>query len=148
MLRVIFVFVAVQLVLPFWVSSEPIQKMAPKQAQTASVERVREVLAPHRTEMDMIVLVGDHPKHCETVAAGGAICSWSLTKKNPPWLPLAKALETSDRLNLICEFPANDAPRGENSCSVHPQRSNRGYYQGRLGGSSTTKKRGRTVVLS
>ncbi len=57
-----------------------------------------------------------------------------VSKREPGWRPLAAALSTGDRLNLICEFPTNGAPRSEDSCSVHTKRSNRSYYRDRIRG--------------
>lgn len=106
----------------------------PAQEYRTSIETVRHVLAPYRTEMDMIEFIGDIPFWCTDGPGGTTICSWRLSKREKGWRPLAKALDTGDRLNLVCEFPANDAPRATDSCSVHSQRSNRGYWRARMSG--------------
>ena len=114
-----------------------------------SISLVRDVLAPRQTRGDMIDLVGATPLRCVDVPGGAEICVWSLSKREAVWWPLAELLDTGDRLNLICEFPANDAPRSKDSCSVHTKRSNRGYYRdqlrGRRPGASMRRKSGARV---
>ena len=113
-----------------------------------SIALVRDVLALHRTRSEMIVLVGDIPTRCVEVPGEAEICVWSLGKQEPVWRPLAKALSTADRLNLICEFPANGALRSEDSCSVHPKRTNRSYYMARIRGRGPGPAQRRKSVTS
>jgi hypothetical protein len=80
----------------------------------------------------MAGFVGALPKRCVSVPPEAKSCIWPLSKEEKGWWPLADALYTGDRLNLVCEFPANDGPRLEDSCSVHSQRSNRRYFRGQL----------------
>ncbi len=107
---------------------DKLSKLAPAEECLSSISTVRETLAPHRTKEDLTGFVGSAPIRCEEVAAGATICVFSLRKQDAGWRPLAEAVETRDRLNLVCEFPANDAPRSRDSCSVHLQRSNYRYY--------------------
>ena len=119
--------------------------LSPAQKYRGSVERARPVLAPHRTELDLIAFTGDLSDHCVGAPGGLEICSWWLSKQNKGWRPLAQALGTGDRLNLICALPVDETPRAEDSCSVHSQRSNRGYLHARL---ETKKGSGRPKVYN
>jgi len=110
--------------------------LTPAEEYRGSIAKVRSVLAPHRTEIDMAGFVGALPKRCVSVPPEAKSCIWPLSKEEKGWWPLADALYTGDRLNLVCEFPANDGPRLEDSCSVHSQRSNRRYFRGQLHASS------------
>jgi len=109
--------------------ADGLSKLTPTQTYQGSIETVRLVLAPYRTEVDMIYFVGEVPTDCTEVPGATDICSWRLSKRQEGWYPLAKALHTGDRLNLICEFPADESARAKNSCSVHAQRSNRSYLR-------------------
>lgn len=124
-------------VLGFLAAAQPIganalAHLTPAEEYRGSIVTVQQVLAPYRTRMDMITFSGIHPTRCDEVPNRATICVYPLSKREPGWRPLAVALDTGDRLNLVCEFPVNDAPRSEDSCSVHSQRSNRKYYQRRI----------------
>ena len=124
-------------------TGSPARAAGPAEAARQSVEAARGGLAQHRTLPDVSAFIGSQPARCSEVPGGATICVFRLSKQEPGWWALASALDTGDRLNLVCEFPANDAPRAEDSCSVHPQRSNRSHYRallpGRKSGSRTPK---------
>lgn len=126
-------------------SGESWDSLSPTQEYRGSVERVRPVLAPYHTELDLIEFTGGIPDHCVEAPGALDICSWWLSKQNKGWRPLAQTLGTGDRLNLICALPTDETPRAEDSCSVHSQRSNRGYLHARL---ETPKGSGRPRVYN
>ena len=129
--------------------TDGLSQRTPAEGARGSIETVSGVLAQHQTLQDVSAFVGSQPARCTRVPGGATICVFRLSKKEPGWWPLASALDTGDRLNLVCEFPANDAPRAEDSCSVQAQRSNRSYYRrqlpGRKSGSRTPKSIHRRV---
>ncbi len=109
--------------------ADSLSDLPPAAGFRASIAGVRHTLAPHRTYNEMIEFVGARPERCVPVSQKSLICVWGLSKREPGWRPLASALGTGDRLNLVCEFPASKGPRAEASCSAHAQRSNRAYYR-------------------
>jgi len=121
--------------------------LTPSQEARGSITKTRGVLAPYRTRGDMVDFVGAHPRRCAEVSGNASICVWPLSKRERGWRPLADALHTGDRLNLVCEFPENDAPRADDSCSVHSQRSNRRYFRGQLNAVAKGGRRPRSAVL-
>ena len=96
-----------------------------------SLKATRKTMPFAETQKDVSKFIGAPPTHCVNGAKDSTICVWRLSKRQQGWWPLAGALRTGDRLNLVCEFPANDEPRPTDSCSVHSQRSNRGMIKGR-----------------
>ena len=117
--------------------ADSLSDLPPAAEFSASIAAIRQPLAPHRTYSQVVAFVGIPPDRCVPVPKNSRICVWPLSKKEPGWRPLASALGTGDRLNLVCEFPASDGPRAEASCSAHAQRSNRTYYR-----TFVVKKRG------
>jgi len=109
--------------------ADGLSKLNPAEEYNGSIKTVLEILAPHSTQSQMTLFAGTSPTRCTTVSSDTAICVWPLSKKESGWYPLAKALDTGDRLNLVCELPRDDSPRAKHSCSVHSQRSNRSYYK-------------------
>lgn len=127
--------------------AEGLSTLTPAVEMRGSIEAVREVLAPHRTEEAMIDFVGSVPTRCSEVGLGATICVFSLSNRQRGWRPLASVLETGDRLNLVCSFPAHGAPRAMDSCSVHSQRSNRDYYRRRLPGLKSRSRTPKSLTL-
>jgi hypothetical protein len=117
--------------------AQKLSDLTPAEEARGSVANVRGFLAPYQNEAEMSHFVGAQPKRCEDVGLDRSICVWSLSKRESGWRPLAGVLYTRDRLNLVCEFAADDAPRAENSCSAHAQRSNRRYYRSQLNAGSS-----------
>ena len=125
----------------FPVSADRLSDLSPADEYRESISGVRHILGPHQTLSEMVVFVGTGPERCVPFSKESLICVWPLSKRDPGWRPLASALGTGDRLNLVCEFPKNEIPRAEESCSVHAQRSSREYYR-----TITTKKRGQRKI--
>jgi len=123
------------------VSADRLSELSPAVEYRESISGAQHILGPHQTLSAMVVFVGTGPERCVPFFEESLICVWPLSKRDPGWRPLASALGTGDRLNLVCEFPKNDIPRAEESCSVHAQRSNRKYYR-----TLNTRKRGQRKI--
>lgn len=117
------------LVLAASAGADSLSSLPPSDEYTLSVEGVRELLAPYGRLPEMVVFAGANPERCVPVDRPTVICVWSLSRQEVGWAPLATALDTGDRLNLVCQFPADGTPRAPASCSVHPRRSNRAWYR-------------------
>ncbi|MFP6640115.1 MAG: hypothetical protein VCC04_07715, partial [Myxococcota bacterium] len=99
--RFLFQVFSVVLLLPGVAGAED---WIPAKVHANSVDVTRQIMAPYSTQSEVNVFVGSPPERCEAVSDVGQICLWPLSKANAGWRPLAQALETGDRLNLICEF--------------------------------------------
>ena len=104
--------------------------LSPAEEYKVSLEATRLTMGDAKTQPAVSKFVGGPPDHCVNGPKESTLCVWPLSKKQRGWWPLAEFLGTGDRLNLVCEFPANDEPRPTESCSVHSQRSNRGMMKG------------------
>ena len=131
MVRLLFVVLSALTVSQLPACAGRISDLPPASEFQVSILRVRHALAPHRAFSEMVAFVGAPPERCVPVSERSKICVWALSKREPGWRPLASALDTGDRLNLVCEFPGTQGPRAEASCSAHAQRSNRTYYRNR-----------------
>ena len=129
------------------VAADGLSGLTPSQEARGSIAKTRGVLASYRNLGEMIDFVGAHPRRCVEVPENASICVWPLSKRERGWRPLAGALNTGDRLNLVCEFPEDNAPRAENSCSVHSQRSNRRYFRGQLNAAAKGGRGPRSAAL-
>ena len=128
MIRATLVALAGLMVSVHSVGADGLSDLTPGEEYRESVAAVRPVLAAYRTRNEMTLFVGAEPAACQSVSEKSEICVWRLSDRQSGWRPLSLALDTGDRLNLICEFPVEGGSRGDDSCSVHAQRSNRGYY--------------------
>ena len=121
--------------------ADSLSRLPPADEYTLSVQGVRETLAPYQSLPEMAVFAGANPVRCVPVDRPSLICVWSLSKKQVGWRPLATALGTGDRLNLVCQFPADGTPRATASCSAHPRRSNRTWYRAQREGNTSGARR-------
>jgi hypothetical protein len=83
------------------------------------------LLAGYPTKRALSDFVGSAPALCIQSSATEELCEWQAGDRLPGWGPLAAAIDTGDRVNLICNLPLSGAPRARDACSVHPRRSNR-----------------------
>jgi hypothetical protein len=86
-------------------------------------------LAGYATKQALNDFVGAPPVRCLRSSATEEVCQWQASNHAPGWVTLAASIGTGDRVNLICGLPLSGAPRASDSCSVHPQRSNRYSWQ-------------------
>jgi hypothetical protein len=136
MLRSCTVMLAALVVVASSARADSLSNLPPSDEYRLSVEAVRNVLAPFRTLSEMVGFAGTNPSRCIQVDRPSVICVWSLSKQQVGWRPLANALGTGDRLNLVCQFPADEGPRVLDACSAHAKRSNRTYYRKQNTGST------------
>ena len=87
--------------------------------------RANELLRTYSTKAALSEFVGSLPERCFQSSAVTELCQWSAAARQTAWQPMARAIETEDGVNLICELPVSAEPRSPGSCSIHPRRSNR-----------------------
>jgi hypothetical protein len=102
---------------------------APRTVDSNAQARTDRVLASHHGKQELTEFAGVAPAGCLENSATTELCEWRLTGRARGWRALAEAIDTGDRINLICELPRSGAPRAPHSCSIHPRRSNRGSWR-------------------
>ena len=100
--------------------------ISPPKAPNPSAEgRTEELLRSYPGSNELSEFVGMLPVRCLKSSIDTELCQWSAGNQLPGWRPMATAIGTGDRVNLVCELPSSGAPRAPASCSIHPRRSNR-----------------------
>lgn len=90
---------------------------APKQHDSGT-------LSEATTKIEVVRFLSKAPGICVPSRRGFELCSWrAIERDRAAWHQLAASIGTRDRLNLLCEFPDDRAPRAPGSCSLHPRRS-------------------------
>jgi hypothetical protein len=97
----------------------------PKAPNPNAAGRAEELLRSHPGRNELSEFVGMLPERCLKSSLDTDLCQWSAGNQLPGWQPMAAAIGTRDRVNLVCELPSSGAPRAPASCSIHPRRSNR-----------------------
>ena len=87
--------------------------MPPEKART----RVNAVLAGHDTRETLDAFLGTIPKACTESGPGLEVCTWRLRKRQRGWRPIARALSTGMRINVVCELPLDGSARSADSCA-------------------------------
>lgn len=105
-----------------------------------SQQRVDALLAGADTKGDLVVRLGAVPTHCIPSSSTTELCQWHLGNATAAWESLAEAIDTSDRVNLICALPLDASPRAPGSCELYPCRTNRAYWKS---GDAPTRSSGR-----
>jgi hypothetical protein len=108
-------------------------------AKRAAVEQAM-AGAVNREAID--AFAGRAGDRCFPSATGHELCQWSLGNRDAGWRSLARAIQTRDRIVLLCELPTSGDARAAQSCSAHPRRSNRDEFsvpsRGGFGGRPAT----------
>lgn len=100
--------------------------ISPPKALNPSAEgRTQELLRGYTERDQLSEFVGMLPEGCLRSSLDTDLCQWSAGNQLPGWRPMAEAIGTGDRVNLVCELPSSGAARAPGSCSIHPRRSNR-----------------------
>ena len=94
-------------------------------APAAARSEAPEALDAQRTRAELDVLFGRPPASCVAVGAGLSLCQWWLGDRDPAWASLARSIDTSARVNVLCVVPDDGGARAPGSCTVHPRRSQR-----------------------
>ncbi len=97
----------------------------PRFQSPESQVRVNRILAGYEGKDDLSGLVGVPPSTCLKSSHTTELCEWQLAGRQPGWATLAAAINTNDRINVLCELPTGAALRAPDACSTHPRRSNR-----------------------
>ncbi len=103
-------------------------KKSPKALAAGAQMNVEQVLYAYSDADELSDFVGLPPLRCIQNSAETRLCEWQAGTRDAGWKPMAQAISTSDRVNLICELYLSGAPREPNSCTVHPRRSNRASW--------------------
>ena len=98
-------------------------------AREAPPPSIGQLLLGAATEEALSARVGTPPALCLPSRPGRRLCQWELGKKQVGWKPLAAAVGTRDKLNLICELPADGSRRAGETCAGFPRRSNKHLYE-------------------
>jgi len=111
---------------------------------------VEKLLHAHTTRDQLRRALGTTADRCFLVTGEQQLCQWSLSARDARWEMLAKALDTTDRVSVICELPVDldfgkssglrekpgsadndaekEAERRPHSCTGYAERSNRAKY--------------------
>lgn len=92
-------------------------------------ERVGDALRGVRTRGDISSFVGAAPRSCLPISPAAELCEWRISNRERGFGRIAGALETGDRVTLLCELPTDGSTRGAGSCTAYPRRSDRLLWQ-------------------
>jgi hypothetical protein len=98
----------------------------PPPEQRAHVDRLLEGV---RDRQGISSWVGDAIVQCLPALPTTDLCEWEVGGRSQGWQALSDAIDSDDRIMLICEFAADGSGREPGSCSAHPRRSNRTYFR-------------------
>lgn len=106
---------------------------APAQAEqalpdSANQQAVESTLAQSQTAEGIDTLVGKSADRCVDSSPAMELCQWSLGKRDPGWKVLSDAIDSGDRVALICELPRDGGRRAPGSCTAYPMRTNRDQF--------------------
>ncbi len=96
----------------------------PRVQSPESQVRVDRILAGYEGKDALSGFVGVPPSTCLKSSHTTELCEWQLADRQPGWATLAEAINTNDRINVLCELPTGAALRAYGACSAHPRRSN------------------------
>jgi hypothetical protein len=104
-------------------------KKAPKALASGAQMNVEQLLHAYSDKHQLSGFVGGLPATCLQNTPRTELCEWPAGDRLPGWRPMAQAIGTRDRVNLICELFLSGAPREPGSCTAHPRRSNRAAWE-------------------
>jgi hypothetical protein len=96
---------------------------------TGDPSEAEEAVSHARTKAELSFFIGGAPHSCLQATPEMELCEWHAGNPLPGWEPIAEAIQTSDRIALLCELPSDGSPRMADSCFAYPRRSNRGNYR-------------------
>ena len=85
-------------------------------------------LSSQRRESELSRSLLSSPARCIRTDEATKQCVWRLGNRTSAWHPIAAAIGTDDRINVICTLPLHDEQRAARSCSAYPRRSDRMRY--------------------
>jgi hypothetical protein len=86
---------------------------------------VNAVLAPAQGRDGITGFVGAPPAICLASSPRTELCEWKMGRRERGYAAVARAIASSDYINLLCELPTDGRPRENDACGAYPQRSNR-----------------------
>ena len=87
-----------------------------------------EVLVHAATATELELFLGVPVVRCVPSGEAMVLCEWQLGNDAAGWAPLAEAINTTDRLSLLCEVSLDGTMSPATSCSAYAMRSNRGRW--------------------
>lgn len=82
-----------------------------------------------RDKQSAIMALGGAPVRCiEVPGASSELCEWRLGDRDLMWEELARAIETSARVGLVCRFDRETGVRERDGCEAFALRSNRNHF--------------------
>lgn len=97
----------------------------PDPAQRASVAQI---MSGMHDEQAITAFTGTPSLRCVPTSQSTTLCEWNLGHRAAGWRTLAGAIDTGDRVALLCELRTDGGPPVADACSAHPQRSNRDQF--------------------
>jgi hypothetical protein len=95
---------------------------------TAAGDPVSELLRSVTTFGALSEFTGTPVTRCLPSSYDAMLCEWQLGNRHAGWDPLARVLDSGDRVSLICELPNDGSVRAYDSCTAQPMRSNRNRW--------------------
>lgn len=97
-------------------------------AVAASAESVDELLAGRSTAVEIEAFAGVPVTRCVAAPGAMSLCEWQLGNRAAGWKALAMAIDTDDRVALLCLVSEDGSPRTPGSCTAASMRSNRSRW--------------------
>jgi hypothetical protein len=94
----------------------------------ASAESVDELLAGASTAVEVEAFAGVPVARCVAAPGAMSLCEWQLGNRAAGWKALAMAIDTDDRVALMCLVPDDGSARTPGSCTAAPMVSNRSRW--------------------
>lgn len=89
---------------------------------------VTQVMHGRYDEQSITAFVGAPVLRCVPTSPSTKLCQWDLSGRASAWRDLARAIDTGDRIALLCELRTDGGAPVADACSAHPQRSNRDQF--------------------
>jgi hypothetical protein len=94
----------------------------------ASAESVDELLASASTAVEVEAFAGVPVTRCVAAPSAMSLCEWQLGNRAAGWKAVTMAIDTDDRVALLCLLPDDGSARTPGSCTAAPMVSNRSRW--------------------
>jgi hypothetical protein len=103
----------------------------PDRARVAAGQgSVEALLSDAVTEGELTLRLGPSARSCVESTPGTRLCEWVVGDRNEAWEALARAIDTKDKVGVLCQLPSDGSPRAGGSCRAFPRRSDRYRFLG------------------